>query len=39
MVGTNVGNLAFFDIETGKNAGTFLNETIEEYTSICRTSK
>ena len=39
MVGTNVGTLAFYEIETGKTAGTCLNKPHEEFTCICKTNE
>lgn len=36
---TNVGNLAFFDIETGKNVGTYLQNSNDEFTSVSRACK
>jgi hypothetical protein len=34
-----VGTLAFYDIETGKTAGTCLNNSYESFTSICKTGR
>lgn len=39
MVGSNVGTLAFYDIETGKTAGTCLNRSYEEFTGITKTKQ
>jgi hypothetical protein len=39
MVGTNAGSLAFFDIETGKCVGTYIQDTGEEFTSISQACK
>ena len=39
IVGSNVGTLGFYDIETGKLAGTCLNRSYEEFTSISKTKK
>ena len=38
-MGSNVGTIAFYDIETGKTAGTCLNRSYEEFTSISKTKK
>ena len=39
MVGTNSGSLAFFDIETGKCVGTYIQDVGEEFTSISQACK
>jgi hypothetical protein len=39
MVGTSSGNLAFFDIETGKHVGSFTQDPPEEITSVTRTTR
>ena len=39
MVGTNSGSLAFFDIETGKCVGTFVQESGDQFTSISQACK
>jgi len=39
MLGTNVGTVGFYDIETGKNVGNCLNKNEEEITSLCATNE
>ena len=35
----NCGSLAFFDIETGKNVGSYLSDPVEELTCISLAAK
>ena len=39
LVASNSGSLAFFDIETGKNVGSYLSDPVEELTSISLAAK
>ena len=37
MIGTNVGRIGFYEVETGKNTGNCQNMGGEEITSLCQT--
>ena len=39
VVGTSVGSIVFYDIETGKNAGSVTTKPYEDITAICKTEQ
>lgn len=39
VVGTNVGSVVFYDVETGKNSGSVTSKPYEDITSICKTQQ
>lgn len=35
MIGTNVGKIGFYDVQTGKNVGNCQNNGGDQITSLC----
>jgi hypothetical protein len=39
VVGTGIGSIVFYDIETGKNVGNVASKPYEDITAICKTEQ
>ncbi len=39
MIGTNVGKIGFYDVQTGKNVGNCQNNGGDQITSLCQTKE